>query len=85
MTSAIAEVMASILLAKRRWHDLTYCEVSEDEWSRICQEHIGGPWFGGMTICHILIRFAQTRDERARGYAGIGRRKFVGRQEREQR
>lgn len=52
----IAEVATSILLATKRGHAVTYCEVSPAEYLEICKEHVGGPWLGKMEICGVPIR-----------------------------
>lgn len=64
MKSALAEVTASILLAKGRGHYLTYCEVSEVEYRAMCREHFGGPWLAGFTVCGVPIRVMYGQNTR---------------------
>lgn len=54
--SAIGEVLNSILWTFERHGNVSVCYVSDDEYRAICQEHVGGPWFGGMTIAQVPIK-----------------------------
>lgn len=53
----IAEVMQSILSATSRGHNVTYCEVSPEEYSEMRREQNQiNPWCYSLTICGIPIR-----------------------------
>lgn len=54
--STIGTVLQSILCTRERHGHVSVCYVSDDEYLSICQEHVGGPWFGAMTIGGVPIK-----------------------------